>query len=319
MMTTKLINEQIDDYLRSADIQEVSRHKYRDNLHLYVSWLTRNVDDVHQVTKADFIRYKQYLLDQRLSASTIENYLVVVRQFYRYLSEMGEATDITQGVRSPKQQPGFRKKYLVPDDMARLLMAIDRSTIQGKRSFAIINLMLHTGVRCIEVSRLNVGDIKSPEKIMVQDKGYSHADRPVAITEDIHTAIMLYLNERDDVSLRDPLFVNHSCASMNTRYTPISISKLVKRLMRSIALDDGKLTAHSLRHSFAINSIKCGATVFQISKTLGHRSISTTELYLRAVEEEQSAEGTPVRLLADLIKKAKKNLNTDQNEPISNP
>lgn len=303
MRTDKTILELVNEYLRNTDIRENSRQKYRDNLYYYVGWLTRNVDDVRNATKANVIEYKKYLMERKLSAATIENYLVSVRQFYRYLESCGYCDDIAIGVRSLKRSHDIRKEYLSPDQVKTLLQSINRTGLIGQRNYAIVYLMVTTGIRCTEVSRLNISDLSS-SYIMVQGKGYWTADRRVEITDMLYDILVQYIEDRGEVDNKAPLFVNH--CYYHGRFTSVSISKLIKKLLRSIDLDSPRLTAHSLRHTAAINALKTGCSVTQVRDMLGHRSVITTDLYTRALEAEKSRSNTPVRKLEELYRTAQK-------------
>ena len=306
MTTDRPILDLVNEYLRNSDIRDNSRKKYRDNIYYFIGWLTRNTDDVRKAARADVLAYKRHLMDRKLSPATIDNYLVVVRQFYRYLESMGYSDDIASGVRSPgKASQDLRKEYLNPDQVKQMLSVIDRSSLIGKRNYAIVYLMVTTGVRCIEVSRLNVEHFYA-RHLMVTGKGRYIADRKVSITEDMYKTLVEYLEDRQETSNDAPLFVNHhpipNCYV--GRITPVSISKIVKRLLRSMKLDSPRLTAHSLRHTAAINALKAGCTLIQVRDMLGHRSVLTTDIYTRAIEAENNQGDTPVRRLEELYKTA---------------
>jgi len=311
MNSDKPILELIENFLSNQDVHETSRKKYKANIHLFIEWLTRNCNDVKNPLRSDIIRYKQYLIDTNKSATTIDAYLVPLRQFFKYLESEHIYDDITIGLHSPRKYLGYRKNYLQSDQVSLLLSSIDRSIITGKRDFAIINLMCNTGLRCIEVSRMDVLDVR-PSKagytMLIQGKGRINKDRAIHIPDALFIPIHDYLIERTDAMKGNPpMFVNHAYCSHETRFTQLSISKIIKRYMRCVDIDSVKLTAHSLRHTAAINAIKAGATISEVQSMLGHRNSDTTDIYLRALEAESAEEGTAIRLLTDFYKNNKKN------------
>lgn len=314
MNSSKPILQIMDDFLANQDVRENSRKKYRECLHVFIGWLTRNAD-VRNPKRCDIIRYKESLIKAEKKPMTIDNYLVSVRQFFKYLEESGIYENVAAGVSSPKKPIGYRKGYLKPDEVNKLLSCINRDTIQGKRDYAIINLMVRTGMRCIEVTRVNVQNLTKEGNhwiIDIQGKGHWAADRPLGLTERVVAPIKEYLNQIDDINESSPLFHNHSYVSHGTRITTLTISKIIKRNLRLIGIDSSKITAHSLRHTAAITALRNGATLSEVQHMLGHRSPNTTMIYLRAIEEELRREGTAVGKMDNAYDKGKKNSKREQ-------
>lgn len=309
----------VDEFLANHDIREVSRKKYRDNLHVFIWWVTRNANP--QILKrSDIIRYKEWLLKSEKKAQTIDNYLATVRQFFRYLEEVGEWENIAAGIRSPRKSNEFRKDHLRPEQVIRLLDSIDRISIQGSRDYAIINLMVRTGLRCVEVCRMNVADMTFHDDtwlIKIQGKGRIDKDRTLGITNKVVFPVMEYLDFRNNLNENQPLFMNHSHGSKGTRMSPVFLSKMIKRYYRAVGINDPKLTAHSLRHTFAVSTLIAGADIFDVQQMLGHSDVKTTNIYLLSIAQEQARKGTPVRLLDDLFGNGKKPGKNEQKQPLS--
>lgn len=298
MNSDKPILKLMDDFLACQDIRENSRKKYRDNLHVFIGWITKNIEDVRNIQKSDIIQYKEWLIKSGRTASTIDNYLAPVRQFFKYLAENDIHKNISVGVRSPKRE-GYSKDYLRPAEANRLLASINRATNYGLRDHAIINLMLRTGMRCVEVSRANVRDLRIEDEhwvLYIQGKGRWAKDRALGVTPKIVDPIAEYI---DANTLREdsPMFLNHSYVSRNTRITTLTISKIVKKYLRAIGINSIKVSAHSLRHTAAITALKSGADILAVKSMLGHRKVETTMIYQRAIEEERGRDGTAIRLM----------------------
>jgi integrase/recombinase XerC/integrase/recombinase XerD len=301
MNTDKPILQLMDEFLANQDIRENSRKKYRDNIHVFIKWIVVNAD-VSNLQKEAIIRYKNWLIDSGRTPSTVDNYLAPVRQFFKYLAECDIYKNIAVDVRSPKKGSGYSKDYLRPDQVNQLLGSINRNTVCGSRDYAIINLMVRTGMRCIEVARANIGDLKFEEDrwvIYIQGKGRWAKDRALGVTDRIVDPIVEYLgNPRltQDLSM----FVNHSYISNHTRITTLTISKMVKKYLRAIGINTVKISAHSLRHTAAITALKSGADLLAVKSMLGHSKLETTIIYQRALEEERGRDGTAIRLIDDV-------------------
>jgi len=313
MKSDRPIKTLIEDFLQSADINENSKRKYRSILELFLKWTAQYVEDIRSIQKADIIRYKKFLIFNKKSAQTIDLYLTPIKQFFKYLEDAGIYTNITTGIHSAKRYRGFRKDYLTPEQAIRLLNSIDRRKITGMRDYAIINLMLHTGMRCIEVSRADVCDIERKDnnwKIIIQGKGRIDKDQEIGITHRVVSPIFDYLNLRKVKDKKEPLFITHSYVSYYyarqragfgnneiepPRMSPIELSRMIKRRLRKIGIDNKRITAHSLRHTAAITALKNGASLLEVQSMLRHSEPNITMIYQRAIEAERSIEGGAVR------------------------
>lgn len=298
MNSDKPILQLMDEFLANQDIRENSRRKYRDNLHVFIGWATRNAD-VRNLQKSDIIKYKQWLIDSNRTPSTVDNYLAPVRQFFKYLAECDICKNITSGVKSPKRSQGYSKDYLKPEQVIKLLSSINRATQQGLRDYAMINLMVRTGMRCIEVARSNVRDLRLEEErwmLYIQGKGKWAKDRALGVTVKIVNPIAEYINEHE-LQEDSPMFLNHSYVSHNTRITTVTISKIIKRYLRATGINTIKISAHSLRHTAAITALKNGADILAVKSMLGHSKVETTMIYQRALEEERGRDGTAIHAM----------------------
>ena len=308
MKTDLPILDLIDEFLENIDIRDASRRRYRENLKVFVVWMTKNSPDVRQPRRAEIINYKEYLIKSGKALTTFDTYMTPVRGFFKWLESEGIYENVAAGVHSPKRYHGYRKTYLQAQQVMQLLAAIDRSTIVGKRNFAIINLMVRTGLRCVEVSRMNWHDILVRKKgytLLIQGKGRLIKDRELNVTDDIMTPIFEYhIERREAEGIDHPLFVNHSYYMKEERISRLTISKIIKKYFRMINIDDKKMTAHSLRHTAAINAIKAGAKIPEVQSMLGHVNSQSTDIYLRALEAESAEEGTAVRLLENYYRNA---------------
>jgi integrase/recombinase XerD len=314
MNSEKPILQLMDEFLSYQDVRENTRKKYRDSLHVFINWLTRNAD-VSNIVRQTIIAYKKHLIESGKAASTVDNYLVSVRQFFRYLEDSGVHDNVAAGVHSPKKYMGYRKGYLKPEEVNSMLSSINRNNVLGKRDYAIINLMVRTGMRCIEVARADVGDLTTEQQhwiIMIQGKGHWEKDRPLGLSDKAVAPIKEYLNELDHLTEKSSLFQNHSYVSPNTRISTLTISKIIKKYLRLIGIDSSKITAHSLRHTAAITALRSDATLSEVQHMLGHRSPNTTMIYLRAIEEELRREGTAVGRLDNAYETSKKNSKREQ-------
>jgi integrase/recombinase XerD len=250
--------------------------------------------EIKQPTRGDILAYKAHLLDQRLSGLTINNYLSSIRQFYFWLEETKGGKNIARNVRGTRPPKGFRKDALTTDQAAKVLLAIDITKPEGLRNYAIINLMLRSGLRCGEIIWTDVGDIDKLQDetiLRVWGKGRDGKDEFVILTQAALEPITRYLATRGECRGDDPLFVSESHRNYGGRISTQTLRYAVKTAMRSIGLDSLRLSAHSLRHTALTWSLTGGATIQEAQAMARHASSSTTMGYLHNLERiENSAE-----------------------------
>jgi len=227
-----------------------------------------------------------------LSSLTLSAYLVTVRKFFEWAEGMKFYPNIARGIKGAKRSRGFKKDSLTVPQIKNLLSNIDRTTAQGKRDFAILNLLVRTGLRTIEVSRANIEDIRqeSGEAILwIQGKGRDNKDEFVLLTEESLSPIREYLNTRGMAKNQEPLFVSTSNNNRGERLTTRTLSGIVKEHLREVGLNSGRLTAHSLRHTAITLSLLGGASI-QEAQALGrHSNINTTLIYAHNINRVKNA------------------------------
>jgi len=286
------VPELMDSFLAAQNIKAVSKVAYQNGLKRFLAWLEGN-----QITQPDreaILKFKTYLQESGLSAGTVNSYLVAVKQLFAYLEGCRKYPNVAMGVKGVKQPRGYLRESPTVSQVKAMLEGIDRSTLRGKRDFALINLMARTGLRTIEVIRANVEDVKQEAGealLFVQGKGRDAKDDFVLLTEASLASILDYLKARGRAEPGDPLFSSQSDRNSGRRLTTRTLRKITKDAFKSIGIDKKKLSAHSLRHFFATQSLKAGAPLLQVKEAMRHASIETTQKYLHNIERiEKGAE-----------------------------
>jgi len=162
----------------------------------------------------------------------------------------------------------------------------------NKRDYAMINLMIRTGLRTIELERANVEDIRQSggkAVLYVQGKGYDAKDDRVILNPTALDPIMEYLHARGNVKGTDPLFISHANNSNGERITTRSIRRATKKHMGESNISSPRITTHSLRHTAVTFVLLAGGTV-QEAQILGrHKSIDTTMIYVHNIDRIKNA------------------------------
>jgi len=280
------------DFLASLDVKEISKKAYKNGLDRFLSWMEGG--RIEQPDRVSILAFKKALVEVGLSANTVNSYLVAVKRFFAYLEGIRKYPNIARDVKGLRQPRKHLRESLTIDQVREVLSIINRTTERGKRDYALINLMARTGLRTIEVVRADTGDIKQEggeALLYVQGKGRDEKDEFVLLTEATLKPLRVYLLAHGAVALDQPLFSSLSDRNRGGRLTTKTIRKIIKDKLREIDVDSPKLSAHSLRHFFATQSLKAGAPIIQVKEALRHSSIETTQKYIHNLERiEKGAE-----------------------------
>jgi integrase/recombinase XerD len=315
MNTDKPIMQLKEEFLADLDKSEGTKKLYSKTLDYFIVWCVKNNADVRMIKLANIIGYKSHLIKSGNSAATIDNYISSLRKFFCWLLDEGYIEkNPADGVAWMRDRKGtFIKSALTIDQVYKLLYAVKSNTVIGARNYALINLMSFTGLRCIEVSRLCIGDMKEAANkwhLQIQRKGSHEKSGTVVIPIDLVNPIKEYWRYRTGILTDEqPLFVNHAPRSMDTRLTPVSISRIVKGSLIKIGMNSNKYTAHSLRHTAATLAYYAGSENWEISKMLGHSNPRQTEQYIHCLGIDSGDEGKATLKINEYARKHRETSN----------
>src|SRR5438128_4421853 len=189
--------------------------------------------------------------------------------------------------RLPKKLPS----YLGEDEAAAVVEMPQGSSMKDLRDRAILELLYASGLRVRELVGLNDESLDLPQQL-VRVLGKGRKQRIVPFGEFASRALTEYLAERDRAGLSAPeddghvpVFVSLRGRRLNAR----DIQRLVEKTRLSLP-SRRRLTAHTLRHSFATHLLERGADLRAIQELLGHASLATTQKYTHVTLEHLRAE-----------------------------
>ena len=253
-----------------SDLLQLGAHLRRTG----VDGLSARHDDL-----ADFVADLAAGSDERppVSAATLQRKVACLRSFYRHLRREGlVADDPTVQLHAPKQirrQP----QVLARDEVARLLEAPRGGEPPALRDRALLELMYACGLRASEAITLDVGDIDL-EIGVLRARGKGSKERIVPIGREAVLATRIYLDRGRPalVGLRDDahLIVNRRGGGLTRQ----GLYKIVQRYARDAGLE-GRMSPHTLRHTFATHLLAGGCDLRSLQEMLGHADIATTQIY----------------------------------------
>lgn len=241
--------------------------------------------------REDVIEFKKSLQASGRKPATVAAYLSAIRRFFDWTESKGLYPNITKGIKAPKIDKGHKRDFLNAEQIQGMMKGFDRSTVEGKRNFALLALMATGGLRTVEVVRANVEDLSTiggVPVLYVQGKGRTDKKDFIKLTPEVLQAIREYLDARGEVSTLSPLFASLSHRNCGSRLTTRTISNVAKHSMIAAGFNSHRLTAHSLRHSAVTLALMNGATLQEVSHFARHSSISTTMIYSHDVDRLRS-------------------------------
>lgn len=226
----------------------------------------------------DFIRYIQNHAHE-YGAVYCAQIVLVLRDFCRFLYlRKYISEDIAPSLpRMPHWKIVRLPNHLERPDVARILKTCERKTPKGMRDYAILLLLIRLGLRAGEVRNLTLDDIDWENgEITICGKGFKRNRLP--LPQEVGKAMVQYLRHG-----RPPCSSRHFFIRMHAPYTRFQcsgpIGKIVKQAIERIGLNPSHKGSHILRHTFATNLLRRGASLPEIGRMLGHESISSTLVY----------------------------------------
>jgi integrase/recombinase XerD len=207
---------------------------------------------------------------------------VALRSLLRFLFLRGKTPrDLTPAVPMVRtyRQSGV-PSGLSPEDVESVLSATDRSTMRGRRDYAILLLLARLGLRASEIMSLELSDIHwRTGEIVVRGKGPRLDQLP--LLADVGEAIALYIRKDRGTSVSRRVFLRLIPPRVGLS-RPCSIDHIVRFALAQAGVQPRhRCVAHLFRHSLATRMIRHGASIAEIAEVLRHRSQRTTAIYAK--------------------------------------
>jgi site-specific recombinase XerD len=254
-----------------------------------------------QVTARDVLEYLEHLRRERLNGdSAINRQITVLKNFYRAIVAMGHllpAGNPLAHFPKIKAQPRKLPVVLSEKEVERLLDQPGTDTILGLRDRAILALFYSTGIRASECAGLKEEHVDLEDRL-VKVRGKGGHERSVPLNERACRALQIYRKARG------PRF-GHEAFFESCRKKPMGRGAMYERVKRhALACQIPKrVSPHRLRHTFATHLVKADVRLVTIRDLLGHRQITSTQIYLHVTAEDlrHAADRHPIQRLAATI------------------
>lgn len=302
LMNLKLIRDRADrtEEAYYLDIRTFLRYlKYRkgfvpkDTLIDEISIADVPIEWLKEFTLSDAYEYLNYLKQDRdNSARTRARKTSAIKQLFYFLNS--KVFLIPKNPLADLELPRIKSglpKYLSLEQSMQLLENI--KSRYPERDYCIINLFLNCGMRLSELAALNFNDYSADNKTL-RLFGKGRKERIVYLNESCIDSLNNWFKVRPDIqSEKNAIFISAKGNRLCTR----QIQRIVENNLNNAGLGNLGITTHKLRHTAATLMYQHGGVdPLVLKEILGHRSISTTEIYTHLSNEnlKKAAESSPL-------------------------
>ncbi len=263
---------------------------YSHYLDMFRKWFEKHYEQeyIEKLTSEMVRKYRLFLArfetkeGKQLSPTTQSYYVIALRAFLKYCGRKGIKTLSAEKVDLPKASE-HQIKFLDRDQVERLLMAPDTSTMGGLRDRTILEVMFSTGMRVSELAKLDIDkiDLKEREFGII---GKGRRARVVFLSDRASHWLGSYLSARTDpfralwVRIPKNGEWDPTLGNEKARLSIRGIQRVVEKYRRVAGLPI-KVSPHVLRHSFATTLLQQGADLRSVQEMLGHKNVATTQIY----------------------------------------
>jgi integrase/recombinase XerD len=212
-----------------------------------------------------------------VAAATLQRKAACLRSFYRHLRREGViAHDPTAELRGPRRDQRL-PKVLTREEVTRLLGEPKGGEPHALRDRALLEVMYACGLRVSEAIALEPGDVDLEEG-MLRARGKGSKERIVPVGRRAVAALRAYAQRGRPAlvgaRLQERLFVNRRGGGLTRQ----GLYKIVQGHARRAGLE-GKMSPHTLRHTFATHLLAGGCDLRSLQEMLGHADLATTQVY----------------------------------------
>jgi integrase/recombinase XerD len=262
---------------------------YEVSLKQFSEWIRVTQSDLSpdSVSARDVLQYLQHLRDDRGNHdSAVNRALVVLRSFYRAMVAMGyldHKANPLSGFPTIKAVPRKLPVSLAPEQVSRLLAEPKTDTVIGLRDRALLALLYGTGIRATECATLRSGQVDLT-RLTITVKGKGGHERSIPLNPQLGDLLRLYANARGPALPSAPFFRSRFGKTLSRGSIYERVRTWGQRSHVGIPL-----CPHRMRHTFATHLVRAGVGLVTIRDLLGHRQITSTQIYLHVTAEDLRA------------------------------
>ena len=305
MLNLKNFVQKSTEFLTFLEIEKnLSIHTqraYRSDLAQFAEfWERINTKEKNDLELPRIIeRYLVLMYNQKISKATIARKISCLKSFQRFLKNQG--FDLNVHLTRPKMSKKL-PVYLSVDEISLLLDSLKPENLPTRRplrDMAIMELLYATGVRCSELVNICFSDLDFNQKT-IRILGKGNKERIVLFGNKAKDKLTKYIEkERPAVhNLHEKLFLNPAREPITVR----TVQRIVEMFRKFLKIGR-PITPHKIRHSFATHMLNQGVPLRVVQELLGHKSLSSTEIYTHVTTTELSELCNTLHPIKDMLKK----------------
>lgn len=298
----------LTEYLYSKDFTSRSVRWYEQHLRLFFAWCAQHGCQQHQPTteleKLNSAHIREFLLHLRtdpserygriVSTHTAHAYARVIKAFLHWCIEEGWVQErILKNVEMPKVVETVIKP-LTAEHIARLMAACESQPAHlAARDKAIIAMLVDTGIRATELTTLTLDKlIYNREEAYCTVFGKGRKERQVGLGSKARLLVHRYIHRHREAFCPAEGENTVFLAVGGRALTRDGLDQMLYRMRDKAQITGVRVSAHSFRHTYALNYMRNGGEIYKLSRLLGHTRVTVTENYLRAFLSEDARKGS---------------------------
>ncbi|OKH29951.1 hypothetical protein NIES2119_31770 [[Phormidium ambiguum] IAM M-71] len=244
------------------------------------------------------LQWKASMMSASLAEATVNRRLAAIKSLVRFAHEKFDACEWTLDAVKGERVESYRDTTGIgPNDYRRVISLCDRTTVQGKRDYAILRLLWDNALRRGEICQLDVRDFDAARnQLWILGKGRGDQKELIDLASPTAVAVLDWV-EHSQLDADAPLFVSLAFASVGHRLTGEAIRLIVVGYCQRAGVSK-VMSPHRVRHSSITASLDAGLDVRKVQKLSRHKSIETL---LKYDDNRQRIQGEISDLLAGLI------------------
>ncbi len=281
MVIEKLVNNFLNFLNNERNYSPLTSENYQRDLtqffEFYKDFNNVSIVKIDNITKQSIRHFAGMLNEKGLKNSSISRKIAAIKSFFKFLTLEGVIEkNPASGIKSPKTE----KKLPTVISIEKIIQALNNfntKKFEGARNKAIMELFYSTGMRLNELVNINIQDISNTKSLIkIFGKGSKERIVPFGkiVADSINTYQKLRLEKFGKYNNQSPLFISNR----NKRISRQMIQVIIKKTLEEVS-EQLHLSPHVLRHSFATHMLDGGAELMAVKEILGHKSLSTTQLY----------------------------------------
>ena len=286
-----LIEKYLEFILASKNLSENTCKSYENDLLEYVKFFkNKNILDLHKNRIELYLKY----LSENFSVRTHCRKISSVKNFYKFLCEKKFLKlNIFSNIDFPRTTKSIPKVLTKGEILELIKISYEDKTFKGLRLSLMIELLYATGIRVSEMVSLKISDItQGCSEIIITSKG--NKERVLPLLSHVQKSLINYLKKLKNSNPNKGLEFLFPSNSKYGHITRNRFFQILKDLALRSGIDKKNLSPHKIRHSFASHLLDRGVDLRIIQESLGHKDISTTQIYthiktkkLRKILEEK--------------------------------